>query len=40
MLPKNARMTAYHFLACLLEMLFTHKLGLLLVVTNVVMWVV
>ena len=30
----------YCYIACLLEMLFTHKLALLLVVINVAKWVV
>ena len=33
-------MTAYYFRACILEMLFTHKLALLLVVISVVKRVV
>ena len=40
MLPKITLLTAYHFIACLLEMLFTHKMALLLVVISVAKWVV
>jgi len=33
-LPKIALLTAYYFIACLFEMLLTHKLALLLVVIS------
>ena len=39
-LPGVALLTAYYFTACILEMLFTHKLALLLVVISVIKWVV
>ena len=39
MVPKITLLTAYYFIACLLEMLFTHKLALLVVI-SVVKWVV
>ena len=39
-LPKTALVTAYHFIACLLKMLFTHKMALLLVVISVAKWMV
>ena len=40
MLPKIALLTVYYFIACFLKIPFTHKLAILLVVTNVVKWVV